>query len=58
MLTQTNICSAQNYLKGNTDPQLFENDKKNVDVATIEKFLRTPMNDRDFSLSLLVTFVL
>jgi len=33
MLTKTNICSVQNYLRGNTDPQLFENDKPNVDVA-------------------------
>jgi len=43
MLTKTNICSVQNYLRGNTDPQLFENDKQNVDVASLEKFLRTPM---------------
>ena len=58
MLTKTNICSAQNYLRGNTDPLLFENDKQNVDVASMENFLRTPMNDRAFSLSLFVTFVL
>ena len=50
----------QNYLRGNTDPQLFENDKQNVDVASLEKFLRTPlpMKDRAFSLSLFVIFVL
>jgi len=58
MLTKTNICSVQNYFRGNTDRQQFENDKQNVDVASLEKFLRTPMNDRDFSLSLFVTFVL
>ena len=58
MLTKTNICSVQNYLRGNADPQLFENDKQIVDVASMEKFLRTPMNDRAFSLSLFVTFVL
>ena len=51
MLTKTNICSAQHYLRGNTDPLLFEKDKQNVDVASIENFLRTPMNDRAFSLS-------
>jgi len=58
MLTKTNVCSVQNYLRGNTDPQLFENDKQNVDVASLEKFLRTPMDDRAFSLSLFFTFVL
>ena len=58
MLTKTNICSVQNYLGGNTDCQQFENDKQNVDVAPLEKFLRPPMNDRAFSLSLFVTFVL
>jgi len=58
MLTKTNICSVQNYLRGNTDPQLFENDKQNIDVASLEKFLRTPMNDSAFSLSLFVTLVL
>jgi len=58
MLTKTNICSVQNYLGGNTDRQQFGNDKQNVDVAPLEKFLRTPMNDRAFSLSLFVTFVL
>ena len=52
MLTKTNICSVQNFLRGNTDPQLFENDEQIVDVASMEKFLRTPMNDRAFSLSL------
>ena len=41
----------QNYLRGNTDGQQFENDKQNVDVPPLEKFLRTPMNDRAFSLS-------
>jgi len=58
MLTKTNICSVQNYVGGNTDRQQFENDKQNVDVPPLEKFLRTPMNDRAFSLSLFVTFVL
>ena len=58
MLTKTNICSVQNCLRGNTDRQLFETDKQNVDVASLEKLLRTPMNDRAFSLSLFVTFVL
>ena len=58
MLTKKNICSVQNYLGGNTDPQLFETDKQNVDVASLEKFLRTPMNDSAFSFSLFVTFVL
>jgi len=57
MLTKTNICSVQNCLRGNTDPQLFENDKQNVDVASLEKFLRKLMNDSAFSLSLFVTFV-
>jgi len=33
MLTKTNICSVQNYLRGNTDHQHFENEKQNVDVA-------------------------
>ena len=46
----------QNYLTGNTDPQLFETDKQNVDVPLLEKFLRTPMNDRAFSLSLFRAF--
>jgi len=32
MLTKTNICSAQNYLRGNTDRQQFENEKRKVDV--------------------------
>ena len=58
MLTKTNICSVQNYLGGNTDRQQFENDKQNVDVAPLEKALRTPMNDSAFSLSLFVTVVL
>ena len=59
MLTKTNIFSVQNYLRGNTDPQLFENDKQNVDVASLlEKVLRQLMNDSAFSLSLFVTFVL
>jgi len=56
MLTKTNICSVQNYLEGNTDRQQFENDKQNVDVPPLEKFLRTPMNDSAFSI--FVTFVL
>jgi len=58
MLTKTNIFSVQNYLRGNTDRQLFENDKQNVDLASLEKFLRTPMNDRAFSHSFFVAFVL
>jgi len=33
MLTKTNICSVQNYLRGNTDRQQFENEKQNVDNA-------------------------
>jgi len=37
MLTKTNICSVQNYLRGNTDRQQFENDKQNVDVAPLGK---------------------
>ena len=42
----------QNHLRGNTDRQQFENDKENANVApTPEKFLRTLMNDRAFSLS-------
>ena len=48
MLTKTNICSVQNYLRGNIDCQQFENDKQNVDVAPLENFLRTPLNDRAF----------
>ena len=56
MPTKTNICSVQNYLRGNTDRQQFENDKQNVDVPPLEKFLRTPMNDSAFSI--FVTFVL
>jgi len=51
MLTKTNICSVKNYLTGNTDRQQFENDKQNADVAPLEKFLRTPVNDRAFSLA-------
>ena len=43
MLTKTNICSVQNYLRGNTDPQLFENDKQNVDVASIGKISADPL---------------
>jgi len=58
MLTKTNICSVQNYLRGNTDCQQFENEKQNVDVSSLEKVLRTLVNDRAFSLSLFVTFVL
>jgi len=56
-LTETNICSVKNYLRGNTDRQQFENDKQNVDVSPLEKFLRTPMNARAFTLSLFVAFV-
>ena len=37
MLTKTNICSVQKYLRGNTDRQQFENDKQNVDVAPTGK---------------------
>jgi len=33
MITKTNIYSVQNYLRGNTDRQQFENDKQNADVA-------------------------
>ena len=46
----------QNYLRGITDRQQFENDKEYVDVAPLEKFLRTPMNDRAFSLSFFRVF--
>jgi len=42
---------VQNYFRRNTDRQQFENDKQNADVAPPEKYLRTPMNDRAFSLS-------
>jgi len=56
MLTKTNICSVQIYLRGNTDRQQFENDEQNVDVPPLEKFLPTPMNDSTFSL--FVTVVL
>ena len=48
----------QNYLRWNTDHQQFENDKQNVDVPPLEKFLRTLTNDYAFSLSLFVNFVL
>jgi len=59
MLTKTNICSVQNYLRGNTDNQQIENDKQNVDVAPpLEIVLRRLMNDCAFSLSLFVNFVL
>ena len=58
MLTKTNICSVQNYLRHNTGRQQFENEKQNIDVAPLEKALRTPVNDGAFSLSLFVTFVL
>jgi len=33
MLTKTDIYSVQNYFKGNTDRQKFENDKQKVDLA-------------------------
>ena len=56
MSTKTIICSVQNYLRGNTDRQLFENDKQNVDVPPLEKFLWTPMNGRAFSLSFFRAF--
>jgi len=49
---------VQNYLRGNTDRQQFENEKQNVDVSPQEKVLRTLMNDRAFWLSLSVTFLL
>jgi len=42
---------VQNYLRGKTDRQEFENDKQNADVAPPEKVLQTPINDRAFSLS-------
>ena len=54
MLTKINICSVQNYLRWNTDRPQFENDKEYVDVPPLEKFLRTTMNDRAFSLSFFV----
>jgi len=35
---------VQNYLRGNTDRQQFENDKQNVDVSSpLENVLPTPM---------------
>jgi len=34
MLTTTNIWSVQKYLGGNTDRQQFENERRNVDVAS------------------------
>ena len=37
MLTKTNICSVQNYFRGNADRQQFENDEQNVDVAPLGK---------------------
>jgi len=37
MLTKTNISSVQNYLRGNTDRQQFENDKQNADIAPPRK---------------------
>jgi len=51
MLTKTNICSTQNYLRGNIDRQSFENDEQMSTLPTLEKVLRTPMHDRAFSLS-------
>jgi len=33
MHIKTNICSVQNYLRGNTDRQQFENEKQNIDVV-------------------------
>jgi len=58
MLAKNNICSVENYLRGNTDRQEFENDEQNVDVPPLEKFLGTPVNDRAFSLRFFVIFVL
>jgi len=58
MLTKTNICSVKNYLRANIDRQQLENDKQNVDLASLEKFLRMPMNERAFSLSFFVTFMI
>jgi len=37
MLTTTNIWSVQKYLGGNTDRQQFENERRNVDVASPRK---------------------
>jgi len=37
MLTKTNICSVQNYFRGNTDPQQFENHKQNSDFVPLGK---------------------
>jgi len=56
MLTETNICSVKNYLRENTDRQQFENDKQHVDLAPLENFLRTPMNNRAFSLLIFCCF--
>jgi len=38
MLTKTNICSAQNYLRGNTDRQQFENEKQSRRFPLWKKF--------------------
>ena len=48
----------KNYLRANIDRQQLENDKQNVDLASLEKFLRMPMNERAFSLSFFVTFMI
>jgi len=49
---------VKNYLRANIDRQQLENDKQNVDLASLEKFLRMPMNERAFSLSFFVTFMI
>jgi len=46
--------SAREKHNRNTDRQQFANDKQSVDLPLLEKFLRTPMNDRAFSLSFFV----
>jgi len=50
MFTKTNICSVEIILEGTLIVSKFENDKQHVDLAPLEKFLRTPRNDRAFSL--------
>ena len=54
MLTETNICSVQNYFRGNTGRQQLEKMKNETTCRRcppLEKFLRMPINDRAFSLS-------
>jgi len=52
MLTKTNICSVQNYLRGTLIVSYLKMMNKMSRMPPLEKFLRTPMNDHAFSLSL------